>query len=291
MTSASLPNSVTEHACAKVNLFLRVVGRRDDGYHDLDTVLVPISMADTVRVHAFADPGEFRTLSLSLEVDGPPDLVAGVPTDGSNLAFAAALALAERTGTRGFAEIVVTKRIPAAAGLGGGSADAAAVLRALDRLWGTSLPPSELAEVAATVGSDIPALLTGGAVRATGRGEVTVPSPLPSFRWALVTFGFGVRTPDAFGWWDEDGGAAGSSPDEVLAAATTGDPTILGPLLFNDLEEPVGRRHPEVLEAKARLLAAGATSAIMSGSGPSVVGLLDDETPLPEGAVEVRSGG
>ncbi len=137
-------NTVELQARAKLNPFLRVLGRRDDGYHELETLILPVSLADGVRVHAYADPSMFRTLSLSLDVTGEPHLTRGVPVDETNLAMRAAAALAEAVGPRGFAEIMLEKRIPHAAGLGGGSADAAAVLRALDGLWGAALDVGEL---------------------------------------------------------------------------------------------------------------------------------------------------
>ena len=147
----------------KVNLFLRVVGRREDGYHDLDSLIVPVDLADRLEIHAAADPAEFHALSLSLEVIGDESLVRGVPADDSNLVLRAAAALAERTETRGFADITLEKRVPAAGGLGGGSADAAAALRALNDLWACGLDQDELLAVAAQVGSDLPALMVGGA--------------------------------------------------------------------------------------------------------------------------------
>ena len=275
-------------APAKVNLSLRVLGRRPDGFHELDTVIVPIDLADTVEVHAIADPGAFRTLSLSLQVEGDPARTLGVPLDESNLALRAAKALADRVDARGFAEITLHKRIPPAAGLGGGSADAAAVLRALDTLWGTGLDPQELSQVAAEVGSDVPALLEGRAVRARGRGERIEPVDLPPARWVLVIFGFGVSTAEAYAWWDADtgtrvsgAGSADGEHDTAVAAPDLADPDLadpgplgLGGRMVNDLEGPVIRRHPIIGVAKAVLLSAGCIAAVMSGSGPTVVGLL-----------------
>lgn len=272
--SGGASGTVRIEAPAKVNLGLTVRGRRPDGYHDLETVIAPISLVDRLEVHAFADPGMFRTLSLSVDVSGEPGLVRGVPVDETNLVIRAAKALADRAGVRGFADVHLDKRIPPAAGLGGGSADAAAALFALNRLWGLHLAADEMLEVAAHVGSDVPALLARAPVRVRGRGEIVepaAPGDLASIPdgavVAVVTFTFGVSTAEAFGWWDEDsihgmsrasGGAAGR-----------------GERLSNDLEEPVMRRHPEVRAAKERLLAAGAAVAVMCGSGPSVAGFFD----------------
>jgi 4-diphosphocytidyl-2-C-methyl-D-erythritol kinase len=264
-------------AWAKVNLFLRVLRTRDDGYHELETLIVPISLADRMVVHADADPS-FRTLSLSLEVTGPADLVSGVPRDDSNLILKAAAALAERTGVHGLADIALEKVIPVGAGLGGGSADAAAVLDVLNDLWGCGLSPEALRQVGATVGSDVPALMLGGPVRAAGRGERVEPARVMPLSIQLVTFPFSVSTPDAFRWWDAHG-STGPDTDALLAAAAPdGDLPAFARLMYNDLEQPVIHRYPEIAEAKKILLEGGALGAVMSGSGPSVVGLMAGES-------------
>ncbi|HLA93757.1 MAG TPA: 4-(cytidine 5'-diphospho)-2-C-methyl-D-erythritol kinase, partial [Actinomycetota bacterium] len=214
--------------------------------------------------------------ALSVEVDGAPELSAGGP-GGLNLALVAALALADACPQAVGALVRIQKRIPVASGLGGGSADAAATLHALNELWGCDVDPLTLAGMGELIGSDVPAMLVGEPVLMTGRGERLAPAACAVLHWALVDVGFGVSSPDAYRWWDEDGGHTGPNPDELLAAAAGGDPAALGPLLFNDLEAPVVARHPAIGEAKARLLAAGALGAVMSGSGSSVVGLAGDE--------------
>jgi 4-diphosphocytidyl-2-C-methyl-D-erythritol kinase len=251
-----------------VNVFLRVLAAREDGYHDLESLVVPISLADGVTVRS-AD-------RLHIEVRGAQALAGDVPVGGLNLALVAALALADACPDAGGALVEIDKRIPVAAGLGGGSADAAATLLALNRLWGCDLDPATLGEVAERIGSDVPALLLGGPVLMSGRGEILAPAEVASFWWVVVHFDFGVRSPDAYRWWDEDGAVAGPDPDPLLEAAAAGDAAGLGPLLFNDLEAVVARRHPAVGEAKQQLLATGALGAVMSGSGSSVVGLARD---------------
>jgi 4-diphosphocytidyl-2-C-methyl-D-erythritol kinase len=273
---AAPPNTRVVEARAKLNLFLRVLGTRPDGYHELETAILPISLADRLAIHAYADPGEFRTLSLSLEVTGDPSLTRLVPRDESNLVLVAASALGARAGVRGFADIGLTKRVPAAAGLGGGSADAAATLKVLNELWGCALGTDELAEVGAALGSDVPALLAGGPALARGRGDRVDLLKVQPFRWSLETFPFSVRTSDAFRWWDEDGGATGPDPASLMAMARDGDAEELARLLYNDLEGPVLRRHPAVGEAKDRLLSAGASGVIMCGSGPTLAALIVD---------------
>jgi 4-diphosphocytidyl-2-C-methyl-D-erythritol kinase len=283
------PHTLDVAAPAKVNLFLRVLGRRDDGYHELETLVAPVGMADRLRVHAFSDPDVFRSLSVTLELTGDPEHLAGVPLDERNLVLRAAAALSEAAGgVRGFADFVLEKRVPAAAGLGGGSGDAAAALTALNALWGLGLGDDELSRVAAAVGSDVPALLAGRPVVARGRGERTEAVPVAGFSFVVVPFAFGVSTADAFGWWDEDGVEPGPDPAPALAALRpdAGGLPALGPLLRNDLEAPVVSRHPEVGHAKDRLLAAGVTAAFMTGSGPTVVGILPRGAPRLDARTE-----
>ena len=127
--------------------------------------------------------------------------------------------------------------------------------------------------VAASVGSDVPALLAGTPVLARGRGERVEPAQVAPCRWRVIPAGFGITAAEAYGWWDEDGGHTGPDPSGLLEALAAGDLETAGPLLFNDLEAPILRRHPELEETKARLLAEGAFGAVISGSGPSVAGL------------------
>ena len=176
----------------------------------------------------------------------------------------------------------IEKRIPVAGGLGGGSADAAATLLALNELWGCEVDAATLEQIGERVGSDVPAMLFRESVLMGGRGERLAPAEVPPFHWVLIRLGFGVRSPDAYRWWDEDGGGTGPDPDALLAAATAGDAEALGPLLFNDLERPVAARHPEIGEATRALIESGALGAIMSGSGSSVIGLARDEAHARE---------
>lgn len=256
---------VRREARAKLNVFLRILRARDDGYHDLESLVVPLSLADVVTVR--------RAERLRVDVRGAEPLVGEVPVGGLNLALVAALALADVCEHSRGAEIVIDKQIPVAAGLGGGSADAAATIEALNELWGCGLDAVSLAEMGARIGSDVPATLAGGPVLIRGRGEVLESVALPPLWWVLVRFDFGVRSPDAYRWWDEVGGPTGPDPGPLLEAATAGDAERLGPMLFNDLETPVAARHPRIDQAKEALLHAGALGAVMSGSGSSVAGL------------------
>ena len=251
-------------AHAKVNVFLRVLGRRDDGYHDVETLLLPISLADHVTVET-AD-------ELTLSLEGPA--AEGVPADDTNHALRAARALAAEAGgaqTRG-ARITIEKRIPVAAGLGGGSTDAATTLLLLDELWGTGMGRDGLARLAAEVGSDVPALLLGEPAYARGRGEIVEPVLLQTTTWVVKPFAFGVSSGDAYEWWDE-GEATGPDPGALIAAAEAGNDDLLGSALYNDLQGPVAAHHREISETASAFVDAGAPGAVMSGSGPTVVAL------------------
>lgn len=258
--------SVTRAAHAKLNIYLRVLGARDDGYHELESLILPISVADEVTVG--------KAPRLHVDIRGPDGVAEAVAAGGMNLALMAALALAEDCeGPAGGAEIRIVKRIPVAAGLGGGSADAAAVLHALNEVWGCGQTAGALAAIGERIGSDVPAMLAGEPVVVRGRGERLSPVHVVVTHWAVRAFDFPTRSPDAYRWWDEDGGVTGHDPGALVAAAETGNLELLGHALFNDLEGPVVRRHPEIAEVKGAFLDAGALGAVMSGSGPTVVAL------------------
>jgi len=254
---------LTVRAHAKVNVFLRVMGCRPDGFHDLESLLLPLELHDLVTVRG----GD----GLELSVAGPA--AAGVPGDAANLALLAARALAAEAGLGDAGAVIeIDKRIPAAAGLGGGSADAAAALQALDILWQTSLGSARLLEVGARVGSDVPAMLAGEPVFVTGRGEILAPVHMLHTWWVLKPFAFEVGTPDAFGWWDEDP-VTGPDSGALVAAAETGNLELVGSALFNDLQPGVVARHPEIARAIEAFEDAGSLGAVMTGSGPTVAAL------------------
>jgi 4-diphosphocytidyl-2-C-methyl-D-erythritol kinase len=280
MSEGPRPIPVSEPAPAKVNLFLRVLGRRDDGFHDIETLILPVTLADGVRA-------AYREQGFGLAIAG--ERAGAVPGDAANLVVRAAEALARATGERRGARLMLAKRIPVAAGLGGGSADAAAALRALDRLWGWGLGTDRLVEVAVEVGSDVPSLVPGLPVVVSGRGERVERVDLPRSWWVLHTPPLEVAAADAYAWWDEDDGGTGPDPGVVIEAARAGDLEGLANLVFNDLERPVSRRHPEVVEATRRLLEAGALGALMCGSGPTVAGLCRDGAHAEE--VSAGTGG
>jgi len=263
------PSGVVIRAHAKINLDLRVLGRRRDGYHDLRTVFQAVALHDTLV--CVRRPGAFA-------LDSPRP---GIPLDERNLVWQAAAALwkwAGRTGTADGVSVRLEKRIPVQAGLGGGSSDAAAALVALARLWDLAVPADGLHDLASTLGSDVAFFLEGGTAVGGGRGEHLVRLADIGPVWVVLAQPpAGIPTADAYGWFDADRGLApGERRDVMEAWAGLGDVSV------NDLEAPVLARHPEIRLLKQRLIAAGAARAAMSGSGSAVFGLFDDRATADE---------
>lgn len=253
--------TVRVRACAKINLTLRVLGIRDDGYHELRTTFQSLALHDTLTFSRA--PGPFR-----IETDDPR-----CPTDASNLVWKAAERLWAATGHRSSlagVRVHIEKRIPSEAGLGGGSSDAAAALRALTALWNTTVPEPALLAVARDIGADVPFFLEGGTVLGVERGDLLFPLIDGPSAWVVLARpDFGVGTGEAYGWWDADRGA---ERGRMVGAA----PGVVSDLV-NDLEAPVAARHPRIATLARRLRTLGATRAAMSGSGSAVFGLFDDE--------------
>ncbi|MGH2629930.1 MAG: 4-(cytidine 5'-diphospho)-2-C-methyl-D-erythritol kinase [Actinomycetota bacterium] len=267
---SSGPRVVTRRAHAKINVFLRVLDRRVDGFHDIESVVVPISLHDVVTVAT----GGGRPSTVDMDVHGV--WVSEPVGERENIVSAAterflSAAFPDPDG-RPAPRITVGKWIPVAAGLGGGSADAAATLHALNELFGCGWPADALAELGAEIGSDVPGMLAGDPVLITGRGERLVPVHAATTWWVVKPFRFPVAAADAYGWWD-DAPATGPDPGVLIAALETGDVGLLGDALFNDLQPAVVTRHPEVGETIAAFMEAGALGAAMSGSGPTVAAL------------------
>ena len=259
--TAGAPTTVRAHA--KINLDLRVLGTRADGFHELRTVFQAIALHDTIQCVPRRGP-------FTLECP-----VAGVPLDASNLIWRAAEALwraLRRQGPLRDVVIRLEKRIPMEAGLGGGSADAAATMLALARTWRVPLRPSQLTDVAATVGADVPFFLSGGTALGLGRGDEVYPlADLPRHWIVLLIPGFGVATSDAYGWYDADReqGRTGAREPQYVP----GPWPSRAAQMINDLEAPIARHHPEIDAMKSALRRAGALAAAMSGSGSTVFGL------------------
>jgi len=238
-------------AHAKINLSLRVLGTRPDGYHELRTIFQAIALHDTLTIRRARGP--FR-----LTCD---DLAC--PVDESNLVWKAAAALWRASGQRGAPRDVavdLVKRIPMQAGLGGGSSDAAAALRALCALWRVKASIDELRHAAGMLGADVPYFLEGGTALGLHRGDLLFPLDDIAPAWAVVVVpAFGVSTKEAFAWWDEEVGVRAAGVSRTKAP--------------NDLQRVVAKRHPVVSQLVRALAEHGAFHAALSGSGSAVFGL------------------
>lgn len=269
-------------AYAKVNLDLRVLGTRPDGFHELRTVFQSIVLHDTLL--CVSRPGPFAITCRT----------PAIPLDASNLVWKAAALLWTELGRAGEPQdvtIAIDKQIPLQAGLGGGSADAAAALQALARLWG-GVPLPFLRDVAARIGADVPFFLSGGTALGLGRGEEIYPLvDLPTHWIVLARPPYGVSTAEAYAWYDEDRAEGLREPPREPQMLPVPWPTRAAQMV-NDLEPPVVRRHPEIAALKSQLRDAGAVAAAMSGSGSAVFGLFRSQAaarrvlkPLSRGGV------
>ncbi|MDF9407061.1 4-(cytidine 5'-diphospho)-2-C-methyl-D-erythritol kinase [Pelotomaculum isophthalicicum JI] len=253
------------YARAKINLTLDVLGKRPDGYHQVETVMQSIELHDCL---------EFTPLE-----DGVSLTVAGgeVPSGADNLVYRAALLMRKLAGDKKGISIKLNKNIPVAAGLGGGSADAAATLSALNEIWGIHLPARDLLSLGEKLGSDVPFCLLGGTALAGGRGELleSLP-PCPRMGLVLVKPSFGVSTASVYRAYDSC--PSGKRPGTVAMIKAIGERDIdcIVQNLANVLEIATISMHPEIAGIKKRLLEAGALGVLMSGSGPTVFGVTAD---------------
>ena len=276
--------TMKEFAPAKINLFLDVIRKREDGYHDLGTVFQTVDVGDTLEFSARED-GEIR-----LEYSNPQEY----PVE-SDLVYKAAVALRSHVGNNDLgADIFLDKIMPLGAGLGGGSADAAAALRALNRLWELRLPPAELERIGAKLGADVPFLVRGGTAFAEGIGEQLTfiePLDLPVEKALLIaTPHDAVPTKDAYA------GVPKSGPDRwegykesCVGNKASREAFILEPRsLFNAFETSVFPKHPLVAAMKEKFLDLGAEAALMSGSGASVFGIFADRSSAQTAAETLK---
>lgn len=265
-------------ARAKINWTLDIVGQRDDGYHLMDMLMQPVTLADTVTLTPA--PG------LSLTCGGSPLL----PADEKHLALRAARALKAHTGYPGGAAIHVEKRIPVGAGLGGGSADAAAVLAGLNRLWQTGLSQEEIEALGLTLGADVPFCLRGGLTRTTGIGEKMADLPCGAC-WPLVVVQpcEGLSTKEIFTAYHE--GVVERRPDNAAAAVAlaSGDPDALCAVMANVMQPVSALRRPEIARAIEALQGCGAFAAQMTGSGSAVIGAFRTPAEADAAYTTIRS--
>lgn len=270
---------VTVRAPAKINLHLGVGAPRPDGFHPLVTVYQAVGLYDDVTV---VDAGPGEGWSLHATADERIDL-AEVPLDGTNLALRAGRLLADHHGLPAdrAARISIHKGIPVAGGLAGGSADAAATLVALDRLWDLGTTDDDLLALAARLGSDVPFALLGGTALGTGRGEVVEPLvDVGSWWWIVVEDDEGLPTPSVYRRFDELARADAPDlepgvPPALAAALASGDVAALAAALHNDLAAPALDLRPDLRATFEHGLEAGARAALLSGSGPTVLLLCD----------------
>ena len=266
-------------ANAKINLTLDILRRREDGYHDLQMVMQSVTLADELTV----------TPARGQEGAAVSDL-RFLPTGKKNLAQTAAAAFREATGLGGEVDVSIRKRVPVCAGLAGGSADAAAVLRAMNELTGAGLSRLELARIGEAVGSDVPFCVLGGAALAEGRGELLTPlPPLPPCHIVICKPPFPISTPQLFSRVNVRKIVRRPDTAGVADALAAGDlPGVARRMynVFEDVLEP--RRFSQIASIKAALIDCGALGASMSGSGPSVFGLFSSPDAAQAAAMRLR---
>jgi 4-diphosphocytidyl-2-C-methyl-D-erythritol kinase len=293
MSSPTAPRSVRTRAPGKINVYLSVGETQDDGYHDVATAYQAVSLYEDVLAEAADD--------FSVRFTGPID-TSDVPVDDSNLALRAARLVADRAGYDGGVRLTIDKQVPVAGGMGGGSADAAATLLAVDTLWETGLGREVLLELAASLGADVPFAFAGGTAVGTGRGDELSPALASGrFHWVLVLADGGLSTPAVYRALDEhrDRYRADIAPvrelpvveANVLQALRAGDAGLLADALYNDLQAPAMRLAPdlgETIELGERL---GALAGIVSGSGPTVAFLAEDDESALELQVALSASG
>ena len=254
---------ITLRAPAKVNLSLNIMGRRDDGYHLLDSIMVPISLYDTLKITRLRKQGEIR-----VTCDHP-----GIPEGRENLAYKAAHLFLEASRSRWGVSIQLKKRIPIGAGLGGGSSDAAAVLKGLNRLLDLNISERGMMRTAESLGADVPFFIPCRPARVRGTGAKLLVLPGFPTLWLLVVYpGYSIETASIYASVRL---TKRSQKATHIASFTRG--AIDSSSLINDLESVAMRLHPEIANMKERLFGAGAEAALMTGSGSSVFGLFSSQ--------------
>jgi 4-diphosphocytidyl-2-C-methyl-D-erythritol kinase len=270
----------------KVNVYLGVGPREFSGYHELATIFQAVGIYDEVTVSA-AD---------SLTISGLGSFADQIPTDETNLAWKAAKLVARACGEEPNIHIQIDKSIPIAAGMAGGSADAAATLLACDAYWNAGIPRDQLDAMAATLGSDVPFMLHGGCALGVGRGDVLSPVMIRgSFYWVFATFVEGLSTAQIYEKTDEmrrlEFEEEPEVPTELLSALARGDAPALGRLLHNDLQLAATTSRPKLGQVLEQGIDLGALGAIISGSGPTCAFLARDESSAIDLVVALKASG
>ncbi len=284
-------HSVLVRVPGKINLQLSVGPKRSDGYHDIATVFQAVSLADEIRV-TLTDRDGGRDFKIMVNSDHPN----AIPTDKSNLAYIAADAMYKKFDLAGGIEIKIDKKIPVAGGMAGGSANAAGVIVALDSLFSLGLSKDEMQEVGAEIGSDVPFSIAGGTAVGTGRGERLTPAlTRGQYFWVLATSSTGLSTPAIYGECDRlREGMSISSPqvsEVLMQALSTGDAKALGKALHNDLQAAACSIRPALRLILDVGMDYGALGGIVSGSGPTVAFLANDEEHALDLVVALTSSG
>ena len=270
-------------APAKVNLSLRILGRRPDGYHLLDSLVTPVSLYDDLTIR-FRRIGTGANMALEVTCDSPD-----APGGPSNLVYRAAELFLQEVAVAGAVSIHIHKRIPVGSGLGGGSSDAATALLGLNRVFGNPCETQRLANWAARIGSDVPVFLYGRAARVQGVGETVTPITLPSRLYlVVVSDGHVLSTKLVYSRVDLSL-TSGQAASNILPFVSGRQP--ISELLVNDLEAAAAQMHPPVLELKSRLLEEGALGALMTGSGSAVFGVFSNSDSADRAAGRLRQCG
>ena len=272
-------NKIEVKAYAKLNLSLDVLGKQTDGYHEMKMVMQTASLCDDVRIELTDDGAVSVQSNFSF-----------LPCDGNNIAAKAAAAFFSAAGMTGAgARITLRKRIPVGAGLGGGSADAAAVLRGLNALCGAGMDAAALEALGAGIGSDVPFCILGGTRLAVGRGERLLPAPeMPMCGIVICKPRFSIRTPELFARIDSRRSHVHPDTGGLLAAMGAKDTAGMARRMYNVFEDVLPRRCSEIGAIKSALLDAGALGAVMSGTGSAVFGIFPDAAASERAAAALR---
>ena len=280
MRSFAYPCRVQHSAYAKINLGLRVLERRPDGFHNIETIFHRIALSDRLT---FEPADDIQVVSSD----------AAAPGDQTNLCYRAALLLRELTGSRSGVRITLEKQIPVGAGLGGGSSDAATVLKHLPRFWQTTVDPARMLGAALRLGSDVPFFLRNQSAHALGRGEILEYFPL-TLPYTILLCSPAIPVSTAWAYSQITPRPAGKTEGKDLKGILMqgiAQPDVLRAELVNDFEPAVFAAHPEIAAVKKTILDAGALFALMSGSGSSFYGLFSDASSASRTAAGFQKQG